>query len=368
MTKTKISQVSEKPEPRQRTKFKMSTKIQLETQEETQDEAQSTYHQDTTSSNKQTVDRSHNIKRYASLVLLVIQNAVLVLISRYSRTMPGDRYFATTAVICQEILKFLASIVIIYVNDGFFSLLSQINQSIIANPLDNLRVAVPSTLYMIQNNLFYVGISNLPAATFQVIFQMKLLTTALFAVLILGRKLNLTKWASLVILSLGVAAVQIEATISKDQKEANSTNQNPLLGFMAVLAACMTSGFAGVYFEKILKDSEVSLWIRNIQLGVIGALMGAATAYFSEGKEILEHGFFYGYNEYTIGAIFTQALGGLIIACVVKYADSILKGFATSLAIILSCVMSVFLFNFQVTPVFVVGATMVVGSVYIYSK
>ena len=40
-----------------------------------------------------------------------------------------------------------------------------------------------------------------------------------------------------------------------------------LLGFLAVIAACFSSGFAGVYFEKILKGTPVSLWMRNIQLG-----------------------------------------------------------------------------------------------------
>lgn len=38
-----------------------------------------------------------------------------------------------------------------------------------------------------------------------------------------------------------------------------------------------------------------------------------------------------------------QALGGLVIAVVIKYADNILKGFATSLSIILSALFSYFL-------------------------
>jgi len=38
-----------------------------------------------------------------------------------------------------------------------------------------------------------------------------------------------------------------------------------------------------------------------------------------------------------------QALGGLVIAVVIKYADNILKGFATSLSIIVSTLISYFL-------------------------
>lgn len=39
------------------------------------------------------------------------------------------------------------------------------------------------------------------------------------------------------------------------------------MGVVSVLIACFSSGFAGVYFEKILKESKQSVWVRNIQLG-----------------------------------------------------------------------------------------------------
>ncbi len=50
--------------------------------------------------------------------------------------------------------------------------------------------------------------------------------------------------------------------------------------------------------------------------------------------------------------IIIKAFGGLIVAIVVKYADNILKGFATSISIVLSCIVSIFLFNFVVTGAF----------------
>jgi UDP-galactose transporter len=41
---------------------------------------------------------------------------------------------------------------------------------------------------------------------------------------------------------------------------------NRTLGLIAVFSACMISGLAGVYFEKVLKGSNASLWVRNVQL------------------------------------------------------------------------------------------------------
>lgn len=47
--------------------------------------------------------------------------------------------------------------------------------------------------------------------------------------------------------------------------------------------------------------------------------------------------------------------------------DNILKGFATSLAIILSCVVSIYLFDFNLTLQFSMGTLLVMGSVFLYS-
>jgi len=55
-------------------------------------------------------------------------------------------------------------------------------------------------------------------------------------------------------------------------------------------------------------------------------------------------------------------------ALVVKYADNILKGFATSISILISSVASVFLFGFQISFTFAAGAALVLAATYLYSQ
>jgi UDP-sugar transporter A1/2/3 len=67
-------------------------------------------------------------------------------------------------------------------------------------------------------------------------------------------------------------------------------------------------------------------------------------------------------------ATFIHSAGGLIVALVVKHADNILKGFATSSAIVLSCIVSILLFDFQLTVLFAMGSGLVIFSIFLYSK
>lgn len=51
-----------------------------------------------------------------------------------------------------------------------------------------------------------------------------------------------------------------------EDKNVGGGMKSQLTGLSAVLLACISSGFTGVYIEKILKQSDTSMWIRNIQL------------------------------------------------------------------------------------------------------
>lgn len=51
--------------------------------------------------------------KYISLAVLVVQNASLILSIRYVRTLPGDRFFTTSAVVMAELLKVLTCLLII---------------------------------------------------------------------------------------------------------------------------------------------------------------------------------------------------------------------------------------------------------------
>merc|ERR1712172_142411 len=238
-------------------------------------------------------------------------------------------FISTTAVFLAELVKLVTCLGLVWNSEDrdVGRWWNSLHSTIIKQPLDTVKVMVPSGVYLIQNNLLYVAASNLDVATYQITYQLKILTTAMFAVTMMGKKLLPTQWLSLLTLVAGVAMVQLS-----DVKESASAGpeQSKVVGFTAALTACMLSGFA------------------------------------KDGGKISESGFLHGYDSFVWFTVAQNALGGLLVAVVVKYADNILKGFACSLAIIITCVASIFIFDFTLSRPFSAGAFLVIGSIFLY--
>lgn len=123
---------------------------------------------------------------------------------------------------------------------------------------------------------------------------------------------------------------------------------NYSLGVTSILIAAAVSGLTSVYFEKILKDTRdtVSIWVRNTQMSfysMIAAFIGGVL--WQDGSDIAVHGFFEGYNWVVWTAILLQAFGGIVASLVIRDTDNIVKTFATSISIVISFLISVYLFD-----------------------
>ncbi|KAL8734655.1 MAG: hypothetical protein Q9166_001311 [cf. Caloplaca sp. 2 TL-2023] len=283
---------------------------------------------------------------------------------------------------------------------------------------DSWKLAIPASLYVVQNTLQYFAISNLDTATFQVTYQFKILPTALFSIVLLRSRLTRMKWAALVCLMIGVAIVQLPAadtasipplkdphrgyhfpwalggfrgigspalaplskrTLSKrsatyegiaEDHALEHPKMNTSMGITAALMGCVVSSLASVYFEKILKDAinPVSLWVRNVQLSLYSMFPALFIGvFYMDGEKIARDGFFAGYNWAVWATLLLQAVGGMVVSLCVNYADNIAKSFAMSISILVSLCASVIFFDFKMTPNFLLGTTIVVGATGLYN-
>lgn len=327
-----------------------------------------------------------------ALGALVVQNTAIALTMRFAVT-KNSGFLPSTAVCCDEGMKLTFCVLMMFYyylsrperqgelqplcperttsNAGFFRFLQE--ELCRQGVQEYMKMCVPALLYTIQKNLLYLALKNLHAVVYQVLSQSKILTTAIFSYLILGRHLRLNQVMGLVILAVGVAAVQFSAFHAQGAHSQSDPDADPLLGIAAVLMVSLTSGFSSVYFEYMLKKSgqdthmEWSLWVRNIQLASFAFPIALITAFLKDGSTIHQVGFFHGYTAITWLVICLEATGGIFVALVTKYADSILKNFATALAIVVSAAFCALYMGFSITHLFVAGSSMVMIAIFLYS-
>jgi drug/metabolite transporter (DMT)-like permease len=76
-----------------------------------------------------------------------------------------------------------------------------------------------------------------------------------------------------------------------DQAAVTTATQDQALGLLAVLTACFSSGFAGVYYEKLVKESsQPSLVIRNLQLALFSLFFALAGMLINDWEAIYHGG------------------------------------------------------------------------------
>lgn len=144
------------------------------------------------------------------------------------------------------------------------------------------------------------------------------------------------------------------------------------------MGIAVSSGFASVYTEKVIKSHKKSLSADSaaqppslaytqVQLAFMSLVAIGAYAMLMDFHAIVEYGLF---HNFTFGAVLTvlmSALGGLTVAAVLKFADSILKGYATALSVILTGILSMYLFGTKLNIIYYMGVINVIIAVLLYN-
>lgn len=304
-------------------------------------------------------ETNQSLIKAASLIILMLQTTALTIFMRVSRLRSNSKalYVSSTAVVMVELLKFLVSILLFkFLEKGEL-------RPVVADvkSFRNWRFSVPAGLYVVQNNLQYIAMNFLPAQIYQIFIQLKIVAAAIVSEKLLDRRHSATQWLSIFGLTAGLAVVQLSLLAHGAGSVAQANSM--YIGLSAVLLSCATSGTAGAYTEKLVKGSSQNLWDLNIQMSFFGLLLSLLVV-LKDLKSILSNGsFFFGYNPIVWTTILLHALGGIVIAFVVKNTSSVIKSFAQSGAVILSCILSHFLLrDLFLSKQFVIGAMMVCGS------
>ncbi|KAI6177333.1 hypothetical protein M3Y97_00895300 [Aphelenchoides bicaudatus] len=303
-------------------------------------------------------------KVYVITLMTFMWTGYTLLVRHTRSSVPKENmYSAPTVVFMAELSKLVISTGML-LNDNKWSFTHSwivMKREFIHKPTELLKMSVPSITYAIQNNLDFI------ASVESACRCLSMVTTALFMMFFLGRHFSFRRWVAIFLLFVGVAAVQLN---NIDESSRSKSTENPFVGLVAVLSTCVTAGFAGVYFEKMLKDgTSTSLWIRNIQMYTCGIISTSIGLFAKDSEHLRTKGFFWGYSNEVCCVIGFLSVGGIYISLVMKYLDNLHKSFASAISIILVVILSVMFFDgISLGVYFVLGSMIVCSAVLLYNS
>lgn len=298
------------------------------------------------------------------LLVLCLQNSFFTVLRRYSQGVLKETYSKHEVLLFGEVVKIVFSAFVIsqsQLKSGKRGLKNHFHYLLTTSP----KMFALSLIYGLMNILSYVALRNISASLFTICAQLKILSTATFSCTILKRKYSMVKLRALLTLSVGVLLFSEPIWNDPDAKTFSGDKNNVLLGTFAVLTEVTLSGFASIYFEKVVKNDaeQLTIWERNFQLA-LGSFPVYLTFIFFNGGD--EAGFFGGWSNVTLLLALLGASGGLLVALSIKYGDAILKTLATTGAIVLSSIIDHIWLGGPLTPVMTLAGFVVVLAIFDY--
>ena len=309
------------------------------------------------------------------LLLLTALSTGATLLLRYSRGVRHESYSACVAVLAVELLKGAVSAVMVVRERGAGETAAGALRGALRGSLPS---ALPALLYCVQNALAHVALRCLDAGVYAVLVQVRLLTTGLFSVVFLHRRLAPQHWRALVVLLAAVLLVEqppcpvcpaaAAATVTGTDAAGTTGAGCERTGVAVVLVMACTSSFAGVYWEKVLKDARRSAWERNLQLSLYSVAVAVAGTVATRPGDLHPRRLVAGLSPVALLLFCTQAAQGLVTAFVTKLTSTIIRNYSATASLCLTALLSVVLFGARLGTLFWLGLLLVIISIDLYRE
>eukprot|EP01137_Pigoraptor_chileana_P034599 Opistho-2@27393 len=243
--------------------------------------------------------------------------------------------------------------------------------SSVLKPSAFARLALPAVLYAVNNNIAYHAQREMDAASFVVLCNFKIVTTALLFRVIMRKHLTQAQWAAMPLLVLAGALNGYSGMSHNEATEGHVFVTTR--GAVLMLVYCGISGLAGVYSEKVLKTTgaTASIHAQNIPMYILGVAFNGF-AWWSSVAYVTGDGgvcaLLRGFNLHTWAIVATQAANGILLSIVMKHASSIAKLFVVALATALGTVLAITLLGLKTDFFFVVSLVCVLVALALYNR
>jgi len=215
---------------------------------------------------------------------------------------------------------------------------------------------LPASTYLIQNFCIQVAYQNIDSIVFNILNQSKMLFTAFFSFMIMGRRQSRAQ--CLALLMVTVAGILISWTSQFGSASSNGNGHNGhgssngnghngknghsnwWLGIPCVVLASALSGLGSGLTEWIVQGRKRNTYLFSAEMAVLGCFVILFSLVFDmspDSQRFSEKGLLYGWTPLTLIPVLTQGLGGIIVGLITKVAGGVKKGFAVICGLLLTC-------------------------------
>ena len=264
-----------------------------------------------------------------------------------------------------EALKTVLALVALFVEGNAMSVLSKwsLKDCVISG-------AVPAAIYAVQNVFIQIGYQHTTGLMFNLLNQTKIIFTAICVYLVVGKRQSKMQIVALIMVLVVGVTLSLPPSDST-QETTKETGFDLWYGIVPTLVASLLSGIASAWSQRVMQgkarrsaslfSAELSFFSSMFLLMKMFSVTGNMNDVTERIQTLLDQ------NPNVWIHLCTNAIGGIFVGQVIKYAGGVRKSFSVIAGIILTGGAEWFMYNTPFSSRMILCLPMAILSMYIYA-
>ena len=188
---------------------------------------------------------SHAIQKTLAVCTQFVFTCSISLLTKATITNRGYEYDTQTVPFFSEILKLFLSVTLCFLSSSTKNK-DEVQNEIRVNTNAIFLSAVPSAMYFVSNNLNFIIIRELGASNFQLLNNLKILSTAVCHRLIMNTSLAAIQYRMLLLIMLGCMASQINHNLNSEDPNIQLQQSEINIGYLYMFCNIFLGAFSSV--------------------------------------------------------------------------------------------------------------------------
>lgn len=292
----------------------------------------------------------------AACVALVGVQLFASIVLKVATSGEGYSFSPQSSLVLSEVIKMVlsAGYVVRESGSGWRAMREQSSAGLVTQ-LGGLAV-----LYCVNNAVMFWLFARADPGSITLVKSGATVVSAVLLYFVRGLRLSANRWTVIVVQMLGLVVAQYDSCAGRAQLSARV--------YAALVMSVVNSSVANVWNERVVQRFEAaSLGVKNVYLYMFGAVLnGGAFAALRATRAAQTPRFWEGYSAAALCVVGSNALMGIAINCVYKYADAVVKNVATSTTTALLVGVSAVMFGGRRDAMAFVGAALVLAGTFLY--